>query len=189
MSIIMAVGNKHKLILASDGRVSDTNNKGEHIILDEKFKKICRLSNSVYVLIAGNRNQCMQIVYMLKQKVSACMIPHVCAETIDSILQNHILVTDDELNVRMIIAGINSAKEREMYLFSADQDGIQQEKMSLTDNVIYIAKGDIKEGETDYFNPILNAKDMDLKTRIKLCIVEAAKRNKSVNDVVFIEEL
>lgn len=189
MSIIMAVGNKHKLILASDGRVSDINEKGEHIILDENFKKICRLSDSVCVLIAGNRNQCMQIVYMLKQKINACITPHVCAETIDSILQNHALVTDDELNVRMIVAGINSAKEREMYLFSADQDGIEREKKSLTDNVIYVAKGDIKEGETDYFNPILNIKGIGLKTRIKLCIAEAAKRNRSVNDVVFFEEL
>lgn len=189
MSIIMAVGNRHKLILASDGRVSDIDNAGNHVVLDEKFKKIFRLSSSVYVLIAGNRNQCMQIVRMLQSNVVSSTVPQLCAETIDNIIQSHMLFAKKELNVRMIVAGINFMKERELYLFSADQDGMKKEKMLLNDDIIYIAKGDIEEGEVDYFYPILSVVSRDIRTNIELCIAEAARRNKSVNDTVFFDEL
>lgn len=189
MSIIMAVGNKHHLILASDGRVSDTDANGDHIILDENFKKIFRLSSSVYVLVAGNRNQCMQIVHILQYNVVASTMPQLCIEAICDIFQNHMIATANELNVRLIVAGINFLHERELYLFSADRDCIHKEKIWLNDVVSYVAKGDIQEGETDYFSPILNENSRDMKTNMKLCIAEAAKRNKSVNDVVFFEEL
>ena len=156
MSIIMAVGNRHGLILASDGRVSDIDDNGKHIVLDEKFKKIFRLSSSVCVLIAGNRNQCMQIVRMLQSNVVFSTMPHQCAEAIANFVQNHMAVTNKELNVRMIIAGINFIKERELYLFSADKANVEIEKRPLNDDVIYVAKGDIEEDETDYFYPIWN---------------------------------
>ena len=189
MSIIMAVGNRHKLILASDGRVSDIDNAGNHVVLDEKFKKIFRLSSSVYVLIAGNRSQCMQIIRRLQCEISSIMMPQVCTETINHILRNHMISAEKELNVRMIIAGLNFLKQRELYTISADKDGIEKEKIPLNDNVIYVAKGDINEDEADYFYPILNVGNRDIKLSMKLCIAEAARRNKSVNDMVFFEEL
>ena len=189
MSIIMAVGNRHHLILASDGRVSDTDANGNHIVLDENFKKIFRLSRSVCVLIAGNRNQCMQIVHILQGNMLASTMPQLCMEAICDIFQNHMIAAANELNVRLIVAGINSLHERDLYLLSADQDGINKEKIWLNDAASYVAKGDIQEGETDYFFSILNENSRDMKTNMKLCIAEAAKRNKSVNDVVFFEEL
>lgn len=189
MSIIMAVGNRHRLILASDGRVSDIDDNGKHVVLDEKFKKIFRLSSSVCVLIAGNRNQCVQIIRMLQSNVVFSTMPHQCAEAIVNFVQNHMIVTNKGLNIRMIIAGINFMKERELYLFSADQGNIEMGKEPLGDGIIYVAKGDIEEYENDYFYPILSVESRDMKTNMKLCIAEAAKRNESVNDFVFFEEL
>lgn len=189
MSIIMALGNKHRLILASDGRVSETDNNGDFHVLDEKFKKIIRLSSSVYVLIAGNRSQCMQIIHILQNDPMAIATPQLCVDAIIKIIKNHVIFIKKNLNVKMIIAGFSFLKERELYVFSADKNGVEKEKIPLNDNVTYIAKGDIEEGEVNYFEPILNTNGRDIRMNIKLCISEAAKRNKSVNDTVFFEEL
>lgn len=189
MSIIMAVGDKHKLILASDGRVSDIDDEGNHIILDESFKKIFRINSSVYVLTAGDRKQCMEIIHMLQDKIVSVITPQLCTDTIYQFLQNGINFMREERNIQMIIAGFNFFKERELYLLSADIHSVKKEKISLNDNTSYVAKGDIDKDETDYFLPILNVKYRDIKSSIKLCIAEASKRKNSVNNVVFFEEL
>lgn len=189
MSIIMALGNKHRLILASDGRVSETDNNGNFHVLDEKFKKIIRLSSSVYVLIAGNRNQCMQIIHILQNDIMAITIPQLCVDAINRIIKSHVIFSKQELNVKIIIAGFSFLKERELYVFSADKNGVEKEKIPLNDEVTYIAKGDIEEGEANYFEPILCTNGRDIRLSMKFCIAEAAKRNRSVNDTVFFEEL
>lgn len=128
MSIIMAVGNRHRLILASDERVSDIDSKGNHYVLDEKFKKIFRLSDSVRDLIAGNRSQCMQL-QRLQSEISSITIAQLCAESINRILQKSMISTQKGLNVRMIVAGLNFFKQRELYTISADRDGVEMVKI------------------------------------------------------------
>lgn len=192
MSIIMVAGNKHCLALMSDGRVSDIDSHGNFKIIDENYSKIHCITPKVYILSAGIKSHCEAFISIIRDKSCGVRDTRSCVDAITQITNHRMVTSDAKIDIKFLVAGFNSFYQRELYCIEIDGYDIDVSQVNLSDTVIYIAKGDIGQEEPDYFEPILNqpfSTADELLALMQTCIIEAAKRKRTVNTNIFFKTL
>lgn len=187
MSLIMAVGNEDRIIAVSDGRVSDMDSAGNNIVLRENQCKIHRLSDKTVILFAGVLSQCYQVVSALNSVPKTMGAPQFYSEVLCRTVQKCTPDNKNEINVKLIIAGLNDHGKREWWSHKIDANGLQYQPCLLDKTLRYLALGDIDPGEHDYIQDNLNNDQLSLQDRIKMCFQQAAQQHQSINTKLYWE--
>lgn len=184
MSMILVIGNESTIVGYSDGRVSATDEIGDHVVLRENQCKIDRLSDDTMILFAGELSQCLSLVEYLKtlpvENKTPALYSHI-------IMQTKIVTRKDapNINVKLIVAGKRADGTREWWSHKISAAGDQCHQTRMTNHMQYLALGDIELDEENYIQEILNQKSVIDKQSIQACFEEASKRHKSINTTLF----
>ena len=181
----MVIGDKDRIIATSDGRVSDTDSAGNHIVLRENQCKIHRLSDKTIVLFAGILSQCAQVVSALDSVPKITGTPQFYSDILRKTIQKCAPDNNGEINVKLIIAGLNDHGQREWWSHKIDNNGMQYEQCVMDSALRYLALGDIAPGEHDYIQDNLNNSQLPLQDRIKMCFQQAAQQHQSINTKLY----
>lgn len=123
MSLVLVTAVEDYIIMMSDGRVTRTE-YGMNLAVDENFKKLARVNDSVCIGFAGSKEPCEEAVLLLngydKKSLSLEEIFKIVYESSKKVYKKY---TDMnvEIKILMAVGGKNSENNIEFKTFSSDE--------------------------------------------------------------------
>lgn len=187
MSIIIAAGNCHEIVIMSDGRWSGEGTNGEKIIKSEDFKKITKLHSKLYIAFAGDLNNCLSVIRGASGILSDSTTVEQYTSAVMSWVQENSDYEDTDFNTQIIIAGCNSFGKLKINVVRCYEHKLLSERNNLDDAGMFTVCSALDPAD-DFITPLMQ-QDKPLIDRMVEVVKEAAKREFSINDHIFYETI
>lgn len=187
MSIVIAIGNKRKIILASDGRVTDKNPDGATIILNENYKKIFKVHPGLCVAYAGTMNDCIPALSWISQQRDKITTIEQCTGFLSLWLEQNRDYKSGNVNAQFIVAGVSNnhfLSYITLRYFNGNKEIIYWQ---LEDGLRYNVCSSLDPAD-DFISPIMSS-GKRIEEMIIECIKTASEKNETINDHIFIETI
>lgn len=185
MSIIVAIGNRNIIYVATDGRCVWTNQYGNTRI-QEDYRKFVVCSDGTCIAFAGQTRHCVPIVTKLKELIDSNQKRGIedyvefCATA-----SSNMMKVDSETNAQILIAG--KKKNGELGIgTSTYHDDIQEHGIvDFSDGLIHYEVRSCLDPTETFIGHTLQCAEGSLEDRVRKCIEIAATKSDLINAKVF----
>lgn len=181
----MAAGDCYKVILMSDGRFSGEDAYGNWGVISEDFRKIKRIQNNLYIAFAGHVKDCNAVITATIAQTSTTTTVEEYTDIIVTWIESNADYKHTDFNAQIIVVGLNSFGRLKINVVRCFNHALTTERNNLLSGPRFTVCSPLDPSD-DFVTPLMN-QGKDLFEQMKEVVIEAAKRDRTINDHIAYE--